>query len=342
LLWAPFPALAFGDDACSSNALALLQQVDTNGYNIVRQVRDNQFFAQWLLCDTRNYGLGLAVHETFHKLDVEKLSDQTHHAYYITHNEVLKIHPYKLFNRGEIGLYIPVPERDEYFQQYLEGPSGQQDITMVLEELDAYTQGTITDSKLVDYMNENERQSTRDGVATFMYYTELYVKRGREAHPTHWRKMAGDPAYLTLIQRLWQRAEDTLKPIMTEPRLGLRDGAILAKVYSPESLAEMKLLFEAGKRQFRFDPQILLLAQRNNDENSTPQPELTSPASPAEVATPGPEVVPNRAPRTVTVMYNGAPVSLAQLEKMLLDQPDLQNDKQFMKLLRTMRDLEKP
>lgn len=333
------PAAAFGGGACSAKALALLQQLDTNGYAIVQRVKDNAFFAQWLMCDTRTLGLGLAVHETFHKLDVEKLSDNDHNAYYIGPREVIKVRNYRLFNRSELARYIPAAERDEYYQQYLEGPSGQQDITMVLEELNAYTQGTITDSKLVGYMDENERQSTRDGLATFMYYTELYLKRGREAHPAQWRKLAADPAYVTLIQRLWQRAEETLQPIMGEARLGLRDGAILARVYSPELIGELTQFFQAAKRSFQYNDQIIVLSRQNNEADVTRQPELTSVPSTTQV-----EVGPGDGPTegTISVQYNGQPVTRQQMEQMLVDHPELAKNRVFMKLLQTLRQIEAP
>ena len=91
---------SFAASGCGGAALVLLKEADPNGYAIVQQVADQPFFEQWLLCDTRNFGLGLAVHETSHKLDVSRLSNSRRSAFYIKPGEVLRVRNYRLFHRS--------------------------------------------------------------------------------------------------------------------------------------------------------------------------------------------------------------------------------------------------
>jgi len=148
-----------------------------------------------------------------------------------------------LFYRSEIVPLLKSTDKDWYYTTYLTGQSGQQDILLILEEVNAYSHQAYSDTKLIKLLPRNARISTRDGLATFMYYFELYLRQGRLHHISDYKKIKGNENYLNLIKTMWENAEDALLKSARYRNLGLYDRYKLKQVYKPENLQEIKSFF---------------------------------------------------------------------------------------------------
>jgi hypothetical protein len=84
--------------------------------------------------------------------------------------------------------------------------------------------------------------SSRDGILTLMYYVELYLKLARTQHPDDYAEILADPAHVTLIRTVWQRAEFWLERSAPVASLGLRDAQIRMWTYDPANLMEIEML----------------------------------------------------------------------------------------------------
>ena len=237
---------AAGDKACLPKALAMLRSSDPNGYAVYEKVGDESF-SMWLDCKSSTYGLSMAVHESVHMIDTSK-SGWSGHNIYLPGGETVTFPRKNLFPRSEIARYLKAPDMDTYHSMYLTGASGNQDICMVLEELNAYTFTLYTEVNLNKHMPKKMKNTTRDGLGTFMLYLELYLKHARTEKQADYEKLKSDAAGLSIIKRLWENAEDALVKSIPCRNLGIYDRYKLKQVYDEANLSEIKSLFE-GRSQ---------------------------------------------------------------------------------------------
>ncbi len=179
-------------------------------------------FEFWLSSSSPPYGVPSAVHESIHQIN-SKLSGWEESFYSITENTTLRIPRLKTFDRSKIATYLPQSQKDNYYKEYLCGQCGAQGYDLVLEELNAYTHGCYTAVQLQQFYSENTRVSECDGLAVFMYYTQLYLRYAREHEPDTWNTLANDGSVVELTRILYSRAEDVMKLALAVPKLGIND-----------------------------------------------------------------------------------------------------------------------
>jgi len=239
---------------CLEPALELLRKHDPEGYRVYTAADDASSFSFWLDCSTPNMSLPSAVHETTHGLSTRSPA-RGRYGFHMPDGSILEVPRHQsLFYRDEIGQLLEKSERGNYYNTYLTGDSGKQDLLVLLDELNAYARGLLTAARLGHLLPENMSSSDRDGLATMMYYTQLYVMQARLQHPAVWNTLAQDKAYLELVQRLWLNAEAALREACSQQRLGINDGTILAKVYAAGQLGELQRLFRVTNTPFVFKP----------------------------------------------------------------------------------------
>ena len=93
-----------------------------------------------------------------------------------------------------------------------------------------------------DSLPPGSSTSARDGILTFMYYVELYLKVARTNHPDDYAEILADPAHVTLILTIWDRAEFWLGLTAGNPELGISDDLIATWTYATDNLMEIDLL----------------------------------------------------------------------------------------------------
>lgn len=240
-LLSAMPALG-AERRCTSAAIALLQEHVPEGHRIVASTDDEAFFARWLDCSSPPlFDVDVALHESVH-LAGGRIPDSPH-TYTLVRlgGASLEVDATRiLFPRSEIGTYLEPPERGGYYQTYLTGPSGQQDILLVLDELNAYVHSLDALHRLTEAhpMEPGARTSARDGVAVFMYYLQLMVRHADAAHPQDAQRIR-EPDLATAIATVWRDAEQVLSRTCALPHLGIDDGWYLLRVYEPGNAAVM-------------------------------------------------------------------------------------------------------
>ena len=137
---------------------------------------------------------------------------------------------------------------DSYARIYLTGRSGKQGLNMLVEELVQYVHGLATASAFegdrgAQYRNASS--SERDGVLTFLWYLQRYLRLARTGHPKVHAKLLASDCWRKLLLDLWGRAWLYLDLTAKMPRLGIDDLEIAALVRRPELLAEIGRLREA-------------------------------------------------------------------------------------------------
>ena len=140
---------------------------------------------------------------------------------------------------------------DSYADIYLSGSptdgtfdSGDQGFNLLHEETVQYVNGLATAYAISDTMNPLQRTSARDGILTFLWYTERYLKMARESYPSAYSRITGDAAWRELILTVWGRAWLYLEATKDIATLSIEGDQIEALVMAPELLAEIQRVRE--------------------------------------------------------------------------------------------------
>ncbi len=337
----------------------MLHRRDKTGYGIVTKVKNAGEFAQWLDCNEPPlYGVTTAVHETSHELDNELsgFSEAENEfgvyrfRYFLGGDKILTVTDKKLFYRSEIGGELDDEDKSYmYYETYLTGDSGNQDILLLLEELNAYTHGLNTAVQFADMLPANMTVTERDGPSVFMYYLEMYLRKARLDYPEQWKKIYTDADYLNLMQAMWARAEETLKAALKFPQLGIKDKAALKKVYAGKNIGEMTQTFEKGGMNFAYDVNVLNMAEglkqaaepvknktktetetkKENEKTKTQGKDSVTADTKTKTST---TTVPG-----ATIIFDGKKMTLKEFEDFLKDNPDIGSDPQMQEMLKQLK-----
>jgi hypothetical protein len=236
---------------CLPNVLDVLSQKDPNGTGVYTTLANPDKFSFWLDCSDANFAAPSAVHESTHLINF-KHSTFARASYYLPGGTFMSVprHRGEFFPRNEINLSLATSELGIYFRTYLTGEGSKQELPVLLDELNAYTHDLMTGTALQSLIPSNQHVSERDGLAVFMYYLELYLKRARLAHPKAWQIISTDAEYRALLKALWANAETALRAACPFEALGIDDAPYLKKVYSEELLGELTKIFEAAGEKF--------------------------------------------------------------------------------------------
>lgn len=136
---------------------------------------------------------------------------------------------------------------DSYADIYLNGnpddakfESGDQGFDMLHEETVQYVHSLATASAFSDRIAGST--SARDGILTFLWYTERYLRLARTEYPAAYAKLADDPCWREAILLTWGRAWRMLDATATNKKLGIQDKTILPLVDDPDLLNEIELI----------------------------------------------------------------------------------------------------
>lgn len=355
-----FSSCVFSVDAqmeskpCAQKVMDMLQKRDKTGYEIATKVKNAGEFAQWLDCNEPPlYGVTTAVHETSHELDNELsgFSEAENEfgvyrfRYFLGGGKILTVTDKKLFYRAEIGDELDDEDKSYmYYETYLTGDSGNQDILLLLEELNAYTHGLNSAVQFEDMLPANMTVTERDGPAVFMYYLEMYLRKARKDYPEQWKKIYTDADYLNLMQAMWARAEKTLMAALKFPRLGMKDKAALKKVYAEKNIGEMTQTFEKGGVNFSYDADVLNMSEGLKQavtpvksKTKTPTKTKTQETDTGAADTKTKTSTSATTTQGTTIMFNGKKMTLKEFEDFLKDNPDIGNNPQVQEMLKQLK-----
>jgi hypothetical protein len=186
-------------------------------------------------------GYEVAVHEGAHIWGFGSFSFDTYSYRVVDDSLIIETAYLDNFDRSEILTLHPDPGSDFYTDVYLTGSSGAQGFNTLLDEYNAYAHSLASRYCTRDYLSGSST-SARDGMLTFMFYVEAYLKIAREQHPDDYDAIVDDPAHVDLILTIWQRAEAWLDLSAAHPELDIDAARIEAWVYDPDNVAEIELL----------------------------------------------------------------------------------------------------
>ncbi len=140
---------------------------------------------------------------------------------------------------------------DSYADIYLDGDpfdgtfdGGDQGFNSLVEEAYQYVNSLATGYALNDQMSGGS-VSERDGILTFLWWLERYLRYARVEFPDAHAYIIGDACWREAILTLWGRAWIYLEATASMDSLEIDGDAILALVEEPELLQEIERVREA-------------------------------------------------------------------------------------------------
>jgi len=141
------------------------------------------------------------------------------------------------------------PTCDFYAELYLDGnpddntfQSGDQGYNFLLEEFVQYINSLATAWTFLDQRTSSARTTDRDGILTFIWYLERYLRMARLQYPTAYARIANDSCWRDAALNAWGRAWLYLEETKGITALGLYDSAIYPLATAPELLDEIARL----------------------------------------------------------------------------------------------------
>ncbi len=198
------------------------------------------FFSGTATLDDVLDGYEVAVHEGSHIWGFEYFGFDTYSYRIVDDSHIIDTKRLDNFDRSEILDRHPYPSTDFYADTYLTGASGAQGFNTVLDEFNAYAHSLVSRYCTRDSIQGST--SARDGLLTFMLYTELYLKIAREDHPADYAAILADADQVQVVLDVWDRAEYWLEITKNESSLGIDDAMIEGHVYDPANLEEITRL----------------------------------------------------------------------------------------------------
>lgn len=141
-----------------------------------------------------------------------------------------------------------MPGCDSYADVYLDGSatdstfqSGDQGYNSVLEEANQYVNSLATAYAFQDAYTDM-KTSDRDGILTFLWYIERYLKLAHDKYPAAYALLAQDKCWREATLSVWDRGWFYLKTTQGMDSLGMDDAALTTLVKDSSLNAEIDAL----------------------------------------------------------------------------------------------------
>lgn len=143
------------------------------------------------------------------------------------------------------------PGCDGYAPIYLDGDpddavfeGGDQGFNLLMEEAVQYVNSIITAWVFSDQKPQFVAVSARDGILTFLWYIERYLRMARTEFPGAYARIVGDDCWRELTLSVWTRAKRYLELTRDDTTLGIEDDILDQLVNERELLEEIERLRE--------------------------------------------------------------------------------------------------
>ncbi len=133
---------------------------------------------------------------------------------------------------------------DFYADRYLISSGSEQGFNSVLEEATQYVNSLATAYAFADRRGSGS-QSDKDGILTFLWYIERYLRLARTEYPAAYGFITGNDCWRELILTIWGRGWLYLELTRDDPRLGIHDDELFPLVEDPELVAEIQAIRDA-------------------------------------------------------------------------------------------------
>lgn len=208
---------------------------------------------------------GTVVHECGHFLDIGKSASRSA-AFVITQDLELSCKSGDTTTRGGKTFARSLLKSDAYYAKrkacggqvrqgcdmyadiYLTGnatdaafDSGDQGFNSLLEEATQYVNSIATGLAFADQL-QNQKVSERDGILTFLWYVERYLKMAREEYPDAYATLSTDACWRQAILSVWDRGWFYVEASRGKDNLEIDAPAIEELVKDPELTVEIDKL----------------------------------------------------------------------------------------------------
>lgn len=183
-----------------------------------------------------------ACHEETHGYDFDQaLKVPGKHVYFHGPAQALVVPKLDFFPRQEILSEVQTggSVTPSYDKTYLTGTQGTYGFIFLADELTAYINGLACVTAVVDHLDQGS--SFRDGVASHLYYLEVYLRVARTKHPGLYAQWKADPSWQKFVRLAWARGRYWYTEALPYPLLGSKDAPIWARVEAPENRDEIAL-----------------------------------------------------------------------------------------------------
>ena len=229
-------------------AVGVLDRRFPGGAWVANELDNPDDFDRWFR-NTRSMSavledLNTGIHEGVHMLGFQNFGMQ--YSFTLGEEEVVEVPRIELFFRSEVLDRLPQEARDGFYAEtYLTGQMGGQGIETLLDEFNAYTFSLLVDIALFDQFSRNSKRSSRDGLITFMLFTEVYLHIARTEHPRDYDRLLNAPGFGELVLTLFDRAWCVYVLSGDDPRLEIEASRIVPHVLDEQWLSEVDRLREA-------------------------------------------------------------------------------------------------
>ena len=138
---------------------------------------------------------------------------------------------------------------DTYASIYLNGDpdnstfeSGDQGLNMLIEELNQYINSLAVSYAFDDYRSTGTSHSAKDGVLTFLWYMQRFIKMARQDYPDSYEYFSNSQSWQKVILTLWDRAWIYLDITSNNSFLGIDDTIIEELVLDNDLIDEIELI----------------------------------------------------------------------------------------------------
>tara|TARA_B100001750_G_scaffold240733_1_gene250991 strand:- start:699 stop:1754 length:1056 start_codon:yes stop_codon:yes gene_type:complete len=139
------------------------------------------------------------------------------------------------------------PDCDFYADTYLDGDpdngnfeGGDQGFNMLIEEAFQYVNSLATSWSVLDQSPPGRSTTARDGILTFLWYVERYLRMARLDFPGAYERLSGDACWRDAILTLWGRAWLYLEATTGMDGLSIHGDALETLVLDTDLLAEIE------------------------------------------------------------------------------------------------------
>ena len=229
----------------------LVQIVDRRydpGHYILTHAKDQSQMVNWVKTGSFKdlvMSTSTAVHEMNHMYGWE-LGGWTNYAYFMCEELTITIPNIETTPRSVVydtldpnigGMVM------DYAGIYLTGQMGSQGFPTLLDELNAYIHSMFVDYQISDQLSFGTSISSLDGLATFMLFTELFLKWVRINAPAEYQSYLTTNNLVDLILALFERAEWIIENSKDKANsLSIMAEPVLDQVFDPDNYMEIELL----------------------------------------------------------------------------------------------------
>jgi len=218
------------------------------GHFLLTNVQDEAQLPNWVQTNSFQnlvMSTSTAIHETNHMYGFE-LGGWNNYGFFVC-EEVVLIVPWTetpprslIYSSVNTGLSQML---GQYADLYLTGTMGNQGFHTLLDELNAYIHSAFVDYQLVDQMPMGRSISSLDGLAAFMYFTELYLKYVRTNNPGAYNSTVANAQMADVIITMFNRAEWIIDASADQAhKLNLMADPVFDQVFHPDLYSEIELL----------------------------------------------------------------------------------------------------